>query len=213
MNHVDFTPQWYQARLQSACDRKRRLGYLGVICALMVGWWVVSEGRIQSADANLQTSQTDRRQAEVLQQRLVNLRTKKSELEALNRRFESMASGITKSTIFAEISHRMPATVRLADFELATLDVDQKPTMRGGRVAVRSRGSLPRDVHFSDVKVSFNAQAPDYRDLTDFVLKLEDSSLFEKVQAEGNLPTVVGGKRVLEKKIDLYVYRKEYFAP
>lgn len=213
MNPVDFTPQWYRFQLQSARNRRRRLGALGVICLLMVCWFVINEGRIQSAQAALRETRATCDQSQLLSARLQELRQEKQELQAQQQRYLALQSNISPSVILAEISHRIPDEASVVDFLVEPIGAakSHRPT--------RSRRSstvepLPEAVAQScSLVVTLTAHAANSDVMYRLVQNLKASSLFMELHQGGIESYVVFGTTVKRKTIQLYVLNSESIGP
>ena len=213
MNRVDFTPQWYRFQLQSARNRRRRLGALGVICVLMVCWFVINEGRIQNAQAALRETRATCDQSQLLSARLQELRQEKQELQEQQQRYLALQSSISPSVILAEISHCIPGEASVVDFLVEPIRAakSDRPKRSRRSSAVEPLPEAVAQSCSSVVKLTAHAASSDvmYR----FVQNLEASSLFTELHQGGIESYVVCGATVKRKTIQLYVLNSESIGP
>lgn len=201
MTTIDFTPQWYHARLQTARDRRRRLGYLGAVFVMMAGWFCLNMTQIHQAQAGLVMVQQEHGKAARRQAQTDALAARKEHIAAQLQRFEQVARQLDKSLIFSEISYWIPGDVQLTSFKIEKI-ASSKPHVIETQAAFKYRRS--------DVVVSFKARAQKEDLLFDFVVNLQRSPLFEYVDFDSVLLDPELG---FVRDITLYVYRAEYIRP
>lgn len=213
MNRVDFTPQWYRLQLQSARNRKRRLGALGVICLVMVCWFVINEGRIQNAQAALRDTRATCDQSQLLSARLQELRQEKQKLQGQQQRYLALQNNISPSVILAEISHRIPDDASVVDFLVEPLGAAKSHRSKRSRRSVAVE-SLPEAVVQScSLVVTLTAHAASSDVMYRLIQNLKASSLFMELHQGGIDSYVVFGTTVKRKTIQLYVLNSECIGP
>ena len=222
MNAVDFTPQWYRAELQAARHRRRRLGFVGLICVVMICWFAINEGRIQQAQAMLHQSQATSDQSQLLSAKLASLKEDKLRLHEQLQHYERLARTVPPSVILAEISHRIPADASVVDFKLEPLtEPDPRRGKRGHRERVDSRptaraagrtGSAGARRNCQQV-VTLTAHARNSNEMFRLVRDLSDSPLFAELSQSGITNKETLGTTVKQKTIRLYVLSAECIGP
>jgi len=212
VNDIDFTPRWYRARLESATNRKRRLGFVGLLGLVMVCWFLMNEGRIRHARAALQMTRQSQEQSYMLRERLGKLRTQKDHLLQLSERYEALAQSLPPSIIFAEISHSIPPGASLGAFRLLPVDESAgQPSRRAAQAS--SRSGAESACEYCSFVVTMKARSMDREDLVVFIDNLRASPLFRTVHASATVMRDIGGVVVRENEIELGVLSAEYIGP
>ncbi len=213
MQTIDFTPQWYRTNLQASHDRRKGLGYLGVILLLIVGGGIFNEVRIREARADLTQNEQNHRKAMEMQADLNKLREEKDATAARVRRYDQANSSVPVSIIMAEISHCLPEDVRLSDFTLqrgTEGDEGNRNRHVGSKDPVPAKTSLP---DLCDTKVTLKAQATDDAQMATFVRRLSESALFGKIDHKTSTSHPWNQRDIVEKEITLYINNGERFKP
>ncbi len=216
MSRIDFTPQWYRNELYSARNRRRRIGFVGVIFLLMVSWFVINEGRISNAQAMLLETEANSQQSQLLSARLQSIRSEKQTLHRQLAHYETLLNHVPPSVVLAEISHRIPDQASLKSFRLAPVSADRASTRKRA-----SRHSPPRRVpgtHGSApahcrMKATITAHATGSETMKRFVGNLKESALFGVVDQDGMSSHELSGITIKQKTIYLYVLDAECIAP
>ncbi len=213
MSQIDFTPQWYRNELHSARNRRRRFAFVGVICLLMVSWFVINEGRISNAQAELRGTEANSQQSQLLSARLQKIRNEKQELQRKLAHYEALLNHVPPSVVLAEISHQIPDQASLKNFVLAPLSAERssarKRVSRSAR-ASEARGSAPAHCR---MKATITAHATSSETMKRFVRNLKESVLFAGLKQKGTSSEEVSGIKVKKKTIELYVLDAECIAP
>ena len=213
MNCIDFTPRWYRDQLRTKQNRRRRLGYILAICALMACWLVINEGRIQQAHATLQITHSMSEQSQLLSARLQDLREQRQALRRELQHYDKLANHVPPSMIFAEISHRIPDQACLVDFTLEPL----AEAARGGKSTSR-RGSKQsrkptKPEKISDQIASLTIRAASSEVMFQFVSDLQESPLVTELRQKGMEPLNVMGTPVKQKTLQLLILSAECIGP
>ncbi len=213
MSRIDFTPQWYRNELHSARNRRRRMAFVGVICLLMVSWFVINEGRISSAQAELRGTEASSQQSQLLSARLQTIRNEKQELQRKLDHYETLLNHVPPSVVLAEISHQIPDEASLKDFVLAPLSASRPSNRkRPSRPARTAKVPSAAPAHCR-MKATITAHATDSQTMKLFVRSLKESALFAKLKQLGMSSKEVSGIKIKEKTIELYVLDAECIAP
>lgn len=213
MNTIDFTPQWYRVQLQSRGNRRKRLGFVGAIFLLMVCWFVLNEGRIQRANADLRDTQASHEQSLQLSSRLQSLKEERARLQQQKDRYEGLLKNLPPSVVFAEISHRLPEGAILVEFQLRPIDGRSALTPRTKTRPGVAAPTAPSKTEYCDFIATLTAQTPDGEDMFTLVQNLSESPLFRDLDPEGTVNRQIGDTTVKEKKMDLYVLSVECIGP
>ncbi len=213
MSRIDFTPQWYRNELHSARNRRRRMAFVGVICLLMVSWFVINEGRISSAQAELRGTEANSQQSQLLSARLQTIRNEKKELQRKLAHYETLLNHVPPSVVLAEISYRIPDPASLKNFVLAPLSAERSSNRK--RAPRSSRANETRRVApaHSRMKATITAHATGSETMRLFVRNLKESTLFARLEQKGMSSKEVSGIKIKEKTIELYILDAECIAP
>ncbi len=213
MSQIDFTPQWYRNELHSARNRRRRFAFVGVICLLMVSWFVINESRISNAQAELRGTEANSQQSQLLSDRLETIRHEKQELQRKLAHYETLLNHVPPSVVLAEISHHIPDEASLKNFVLAPLSAGRSSARK--RVSRSTRASEAHDSAppHCRMKATITALATGSEAMKRFVLDLKKSALFGVVNHDGMSGHELDGITVKQKTIYLYVLDAECIAP
>lgn len=213
MNCIDFTPQWYRDQLRTKQNRRRRLGYILAICALMICWLVINEGRIQQAHATLQITHNMSEQSQLLSARLQDLREQRQELRRELQHYDKLANHVPPSMIFAEISHRIPDDACLVDFTLEPLAEAARHGKSTHRRGSKQSRTPAKHGKFSDQIATLTIRAASSEVMFQFVSELQQSPLITELRQKGMKPLNVMGTPVKQKTLQLLILSAECISP
>ncbi len=201
MTNIDFTPSWYRTRLHSIRNRRRRAGFVGITFLLMGCWFVINEGRIRLAQAELQDTVDSNAQINRLRERVTSMKSEISALREQKKRYASHLKFLAPSTVFTELSHCLPPDVSLAAFHLRSARASDGPRPPGQQKSP-----------YCDQAIRITARALNSEDMFLLIRNLNESALFQEVYSGGTRTIEMGGQFMKEKVIDIHVLSAEYIA-
>ncbi len=213
MSRIDFTPQWYRNELHSAQNRRRRFAFVGVICMLMVSWFVINESRISSAQAVLRGTEANSQQSQLLSARLQTIRSEKQELKRKLAHYETLLNHVPPSVILAEISHRIPDEASLKTFQLTPVSANHAPRRKRASRSAGVPGTHASVPEHCRMKATITAHATGSETMFRFVRNLKKSVLFAGLDQGGMSSHELFDVTVKQKTIELYVLDAECIAP
>jgi len=209
MDSIDFLPE----RIRVARQRRRRIqrqAYLLVCCAAaLVALWYVRQGRIQTAQAELET--LSGRVANVQKQLEFreSLERQQADLMVMRLIEQDLGSRVNALEVLAELDGLLPESIALQEMRLETMPI-KVPVRKThtGQVARRAtEASKQSETVVKRVRLVLTGLSPTDVDVANFIGQLSASPLFEDVNMGYTRNEEYKGRRARKFQASCYVVR------
>lgn len=185
MKEIDLLPEWYKSGRRRQISYRTQYFVLGGVFAVMLVWNFVTSYSISQANAQVKEMTTQRKQAERVSAKLVELKHDMNLFHNRELLVEKIDSRINVASILAELSYLIDERVVLSKIDLISekfkYTQDKESSRTGAAIrSVKSAFGQKQDQPLGDVrfKALLAGVAADASDVAALICKLENSPYF-----------------------------------
>lgn len=187
MNTINFLPASYLRKQSKRRRRVRQFALSAAMVGVLVGWWLTQQGRVVVLDRYATQLEVEAAAAVEHRGELVRLREEYKLLMNQVKVRRELAQPLNHTQIIAVLGEVMPATVMVTELDMTTHRPPPRKVEDATKASRKSKRKSAKDEPVIDeIRLRFDALAPDDLAVAEVVAAISEHPLFESVRMESS---------------------------